>query len=76
MKIKYVNFNKKKLKNLKKVIDILLDLSESEVDFTEDNIKRAIEIKTLVNNIKQEARFDSDTYIKIVSSDGTELTVI
>lgn len=75
MKIKFVNIDKKKLERMKKAIELLLDFDGKEMEFTEENFKKAMSVKLLINEVKREARSDSDTFIKIVNPGGTGFTI-
>lgn len=76
MKIKISNHHISNLKDLKEDIEELLSMNFENMEVTEDNIKKVKEISRKINSIgKSEFHFGS-LYIKIVSSDGTELTTI
>ena len=70
MKIKIKIFDEEKLKETREAIKKLdnMNLQDTELELTEENLKKAKEIKDLCS--KGWFR----TEIKIVSSDGTELT--
>lgn len=74
MKIQISNRQKEQLKELESEIRELLNVFEEDVDFTEENAKK---IKQILRKIDVTGSYlfkVGRIYIKIVSSDGTELT--
>lgn len=76
MKIKISNMNKKQLEDLKVLIDEILNTNFEDMDLNEANLKK-------IKNLKQKADMIANIQyryrgldIKIVNSDGTELTTI
>lgn len=76
MKIEVDNIHIKKLKELKENIEKLLSIDFEEMEVTEDNIKKVKEILSEINATGKSEFYYGRLYIKIVSSDGTELTSI
>lgn len=74
MKIGIDNRNLETLEEMKKIIDEILDANFKDMDCTEENLKKAKEIikkSTELNLVQAHFRVN----IKIVDSDGTELTI-
>lgn len=75
MKIKFENIDVENLKKIRELINDIIETDKNEMELTEENLKKAHDIVdkmiTLRNILLM--RLKSGT-IKIVSSDGTELT--
>ena len=76
MKIKIENNDKEILKNLKQLINEALNLDSEELELTEENLQNAKRIKDKLNEIITLQFRYRGINIKIVNSDGTELTTI
>lgn len=76
MKIKFKNINRKELEALKNNLEEVMRIDFNEMDFTEENLKKAESIKNKVNSLHTFQYNFRGTEIIIVSPDGTELTRI
>ena len=73
MKIKFDTDNLKKLQKIKNVIEEILESDFSELELTEENIKKAREMKSKFIELKKLYWDFTGLDIKIISSAGTEL---
>lgn len=76
MKIKFKDFDKEELIKFKELIDKILNEDLEDMELTEENLIKAEKIVNLINSIRSKQVFSSSAHIKIVSSDGTELTTM
>lgn len=76
MKIKFADFDKEELIKFKELIDKILNEDLEDMELTEENLIKAERIVNLINSIRSKQVFSSSAHIKIVSSDGTELTTM
>lgn len=76
MKIVFKTKNLNKLAEIKDVIDEILNINFEELELTEENIKKAISIQEKIKDIKKLYWDFEGVDIKIISSEGTELTKI
>lgn len=76
MKIKFKDFDKEELIKFKELIDKILNEDLEDMELTEENLIKAEKIVKLINSIRSKQVFSSSAHIKIVSSDGTELTTM
>lgn len=76
MKIKFKDFDKEELIKFKELIDKILNEDLEDMELTEENLIKAEKIVNLINSIRSKQMFSSSAHIKIVSSDGTELTTM
>lgn len=76
MKIAFELKNLNKLSKMKEAIDEILNINFEELELTEENIKKAISIKEKIKGIKKLYWDFEGIDVKIISSEGTELTKI
>ena len=74
MKIVFENFDKGNLIKCKKIIENILNSDTEEMEFTEENLKKAKGIIDDYYDLKTQLLIWTSAQIKVVSSDGTELT--
>ena len=76
MEIKFKDFDKEELIKFKELIDKILNEDLEDMELTEENLIKAEKIVNLINSIRSKQVLSSSAHIKIVSSDGTELTTM
>ena len=76
MKIKINDRSLVALQEIKKNVDELLDMNLNEMDFTEENLKRAKEISERLYNLGRSTFMVGGLSLILETSDGTKLTVM
>jgi len=76
MKIKIDKRNIDNLKEIKSNIEELLDVYSDDMEFTEENVTK---VNNAINKLNESGKYQFQngyTKMKIVNSDGTELTIM